>query len=44
MKRLCKLISDYMAVIPGAIFSVWRNISGAIVARLYRMDFPSHTN
>ena len=33
-----------MAVIPGAIFSVWHNISGAIVARLYRMDFPSHTN
>ena len=25
-----------MATIPGAIFSVWHNISGAIVARLYR--------
>ena len=24
-----------MATIPGAIFSVWHNISGAIVARLY---------
>ena len=25
-----------MATIPGAIFSVWHNISGAIVARIYR--------
>ena len=25
-----------MAAIPGAIFSVWHNISGALVARLYR--------
>ena len=25
-----------MATIPGAIFSVWHNISGALVARLYR--------
>jgi BASS family bile acid:Na+ symporter len=24
-----------MATIPGAVFSVWHNISGAIVARLY---------
>ena len=24
-----------LATIPGAIFSVWHNISGAIVARLY---------
>ena len=24
-----------MATIPGAIFSVWHNISGAIVARIY---------
>ena len=24
-----------MATIPGAIFSVWHNISGAVVARLY---------
>ena len=24
-----------MATIPGAIFSVWHNISGALVARLY---------
>ena len=24
-----------MATIPGAIFSVWHNISGAMVARLY---------
>ncbi|MBP5340419.1 MAG: bile acid:sodium symporter family protein [Prevotella sp.] len=31
-----------MAVIPGAVFSVWHNISGAIVARLYRLDFPHH--
>ena len=30
-----------MATIPGAIFSVWHNISGAIVARLYtRNDNP----
>lgn len=25
-----------MATIPGAVFSVWHNISGALVARLYR--------
>ncbi len=25
-----------LAVIPGAVFSVWHNISGALVARLYR--------
>jgi BASS family bile acid:Na+ symporter len=25
-----------LATIPGAIFSVWHNISGALVARLYR--------
>jgi len=24
-----------MATVPGAIFSVWHNISGAIVARLF---------
>ena len=24
-----------MAAIPGAIFSVWHNISGALVAKLY---------
>ena len=27
-----------MAAIPGAIFSVWHNISGALVARLYRRN------
>ena len=27
-----------MATIPGAIFSVWHNISGAIVARLYKTN------
>ena len=27
-----------MATIPGAIFSVWHNISGAVVARLYARD------
>jgi BASS family bile acid:Na+ symporter len=27
-----------MATIPGAIFSVWHNISGAIVARIYSRD------
>ncbi len=26
-----------MAVIPGAVFSVWHNISGALVAKLYSM-------
>ena len=26
-----------MATIPGAIFSVWHNISGALVAKLYEM-------
>ena len=33
-----------MATIPGAIFSVWHNISGAIVARLYtlRANDKSH--
>jgi BASS family bile acid:Na+ symporter len=31
--------ADYpMATIPGAIFSVWHNISGALVARLYTMN------
>jgi len=24
-----------MATIPGAVFSVWHNISGAVVARLF---------
>ncbi|MBQ9362928.1 MAG: bile acid:sodium symporter family protein, partial [Bacteroidaceae bacterium] len=27
-----------MATIPGAIFSVWHNISGALVARMYSMN------
>ena len=30
-----------MATIPGAIFSVWHNISGALVARLYTYKKPS---
>lgn len=30
-----------MATIPGAIFSVWHNISGAIVARLYVRRFAN---
>ncbi|MBP5188610.1 MAG: hypothetical protein J6Z50_05710, partial [Fibrobacterales bacterium] len=25
-----------MATVPGAIFSVWHNISGAVLANLYR--------
>ena len=35
-----------MATIPGAIFSVWHNISGAIVARLYtlRANDKSHVS
>jgi BASS family bile acid:Na+ symporter len=36
-----------MATIPGAIFSVWHNISGAIVARIYAnhntMDYKTFT-
>lgn len=24
-----------MATVPGAIFSVWHNVSGAVVAKLY---------
>ncbi len=32
-----------MAIIPGAIFSVWHNISGAIVARIYQhIDDEGH--
>ncbi|MBQ3925610.1 MAG: bile acid:sodium symporter family protein, partial [Bacteroidaceae bacterium] len=30
-----------LATIPGAIFSVWHNISGALVAKLYQRIFPS---
>jgi BASS family bile acid:Na+ symporter len=30
-----------MATIPGAIFSVWHNISGAIVARIFASQKPS---
>lgn len=30
-----------MAIIPGAIFSVWHNISGAIVARIYAYSWKS---
>lgn len=30
-----------MATIPGAVFSVWHNISGAIVARLFAQQKPS---
>ncbi len=30
-----------MATIPGAVFSVWHNISGALVAKLYSMHHPS---
>ena len=29
-----------LATIPGAIFSVWHNISGAIVARIYSCSYP----
>lgn len=34
-----------LATIPGAVFSVWHNISGAIVARIYTtfaVSFQSH--
>ncbi len=30
-----------MATIPGAIFSVWHNISGALVAKMYSMKEKS---
>ena len=30
-----------LATIPGAIFSVWHNISGALVAKLYQRIYPS---
>ncbi len=30
-----------MAIIPGAIFSVWHNISGSIVARIYAYSWKS---
>ena len=33
-----------MATIPGAIFSVWHNISGAMVARLYARTDGSKAN
>lgn len=33
-----------MATIPGALFSVWHNISGAIVARIYAGGFTWHKN
>ena len=29
-----------LATVPGAIFSVWHNISGALMARLYTRKFP----
>jgi BASS family bile acid:Na+ symporter len=29
-----------LATIPGAVFSVWHNISGAIVARMYARTAP----
>ena len=32
-----------MATIPGAVFSVWHNISGAVVARLYARSFSRHS-
>ena len=32
-----------MATIPGAVFSVWHNISGAIVARLYVRTSKKHS-
>ena len=33
-----------MATIPGAIFSVWHNISGAIIARLYARTHKTYSN
>ncbi|MBO4361976.1 MAG: hypothetical protein J5823_04235 [Paludibacteraceae bacterium] len=45
MQRICDFIAKWMGVmhfaafplatIPGAVFSVWHNISGAIMARIY---------
>ena len=31
-----------MATVPGAIFSVWHNVSGAILANIYRRMKPDH--
>ena len=31
-----------LATIPGAVFSVWHNISGALVAKLFTRHSPSH--
>ena len=36
-----------MATVPGAIFSVWHNISGALIAKLYawqedKTERPNH--
>lgn len=33
-----------LAAIPGAIFSVWHNISGAVAARVYSAWVSSHSN
>lgn len=33
-----------LAAIPGAIFSVWHNISGAVAARVYSVWVSSHSN
>ena len=33
-----------LATIPGAVFSVWHNISGAIIANIYSRGAPDKTN
>jgi BASS family bile acid:Na+ symporter len=33
-----------LAAIPGAVFSIWHNISGALMAKLYNTDKPARTS
>jgi BASS family bile acid:Na+ symporter len=32
-----------LATIPGAVFSVWHNISGALIAKLYSFNITNET-
>ena len=56
MKKICDFIAKWMGVmvlhfavfplatIPGAVFSVWHNISGAIVARISSATLSENNN
>lgn len=35
LEAISSFFGKYMATVPGAIFSVWHNISGAILANIY---------